>query len=214
MSFKHSLAITTILGSIAAMAACQASFQASSGSNTTPTATSGIGGAPAAATPAATAVAAAGSSTQATPAAAAPTLVSLAGGKLVVQGAIAFDSGKAILLETNENAAILADLKLFLDQNAKVTQIRIEGHTDNVGDAAANLQLSGQRALTIKKALIDKGVASERLLAVGFGDKKPVGDNATDAGRAKNQRLEFRVATFNGKNYLNQEPLGGGTKFE
>jgi OmpA-OmpF porin, OOP family len=132
----------------------------------------------------------------------------------VAQGSLAFDSGKPVLLETPESNAILVDLKLFLDQTPNVTQMRIEGHTDNVGSADANLELSGQRALTVKKALIDKGVAKERLLAVGFGDKKPVGDNATDAGRAKNQRIEFKVATWSGKNYLNQEPTAAGKVFE
>jgi len=92
--------------------------------------------------------------------------------------------------------------------------MRIEGHTDNVGDAAANLQLSGQRAVAVKKALVDRGVQAARLVSVGFGDKKPLGDNATVDGRAKNQRVEFRVATFNGKNYLNQDPSGGGSKFD
>ena len=51
-------------------------------------------------------------------------------------------------------------------------------------------QISGQRALTVKNAAVAKGVKKERLLAVGFGQTKPIGDNTTDAGRAKNrQRL-------------------------
>jgi len=209
MSLKRSLVIMTTLSSIAAMAACQASFQASTGGSATPSAPAGVAGASGSA--AATDTTAAGGSPAQT---VAPKLVSLAGGKIVVQGALAFDSGKPILLETNENAALLDDLKLFLDQNAAVTQMRIEGHTDNVGDAAANLQLSGQRAVAVKKALVDRGVQAARLVSVGFGDKKPLGDNATVDGRAKNQRVEFRVATFNGKNYLNQDPSGGGSKFD
>jgi OmpA-OmpF porin, OOP family len=216
MSIKHTLAVTTILGSLAAMAACQASFQAGAGSNTTPSASPATAGAPTAAAPVAppTATPAATSAPTAAPAAAAPTKVSLAGGKVVVQGSLAFDSGKPILLETPENAAIISDLKLFLDQNPKVTQMRIEGHTDNLGNADANLTLSGQRAVTIKNALIGKGVPKERLLAIGFGAQKPIADNATDAGRAQNQRIEFRVATWNAKNYLNQDPTGGGKTFE
>jgi outer membrane protein OmpA-like peptidoglycan-associated protein len=218
MSLKHILAITTIFGSLAAMAACQASFQAGAGSNTTPSANPGTAGAPAAAapaaTPAATPPASPAPTAASTPAAAAPSKVSLAGGKVVVQGSLTFDSGKAILLETPENAAIISDLKLFLDQNPKVTQMRIEGHTDNLGNADANLTLSGQRAVTIKNALIAKGLPKERLLAVGFGAQKPIADNATEAGRAQNQRVEFRVATWNSKNYLNQDPSGGGKIFE
>lgn len=221
MFFKHSLATVSVIGLVVAMAACQASFQAGTGSKTTPSATPAVGGAPAATAAGATPSAAGGpvatTESTATPppaAAQAPTKVSLAGGKIVVQGAIAFDSGKPILLTSPENEALLSDLKLFLDQTPKVTQMRIEGHSDNVGNADANLALSGQRALAVKKALMDKGIAKERIIAVGFGDKKPIADNATDAGRAQNQRLEFKVAVWNGKNYLNQAPNGGGTPFE
>lgn len=220
MLFKHSVATTAMVGSILAMAACQASFQAGTGPAATPSATPATG--EAAAAPAAT-VAAPATTESPAPAPAetatsapapAPTLVSLAGGKIVLKNRLTFDSGKPILLSTPENEAILADIKLFLDQTPKLTQMRIEGHTDNVGAADANLALSGQRALTIKNALIERGIAKERLVAVGFGDKKPLADNATEAGRAQNQRLEFRVATWNGKNYLNQPPTGGGTVVE
>lgn len=213
MSLKHSVAVTTILGTLAAMVACHASFQAGTGSNTTPPPTPAAGGAPATSAPAAT-VATAGSSAQVAAPAVTPAKATLAGGKVVVPGALKFDSGKPILLETPDNQAILSDLKLFLDQNPSITQMRIECHTDNVGDEAANLELSGQRALTIKNALIAQGVAKERLLAVGFGNKKPIGDNATEVGRAQNQRVELRVATWNGKNYLNQDPKGGGKQFD
>jgi outer membrane protein OmpA-like peptidoglycan-associated protein len=140
--------------------------------------------------------------------------VSLAGGKIVVQGSLAFDSGRAVLLTTADNESLLNDLKGLLDKTPNLTQMRIEGHTDNTGTTDANVELSGQRAATIKKALIERGIPKERLLAVGFGEKKPIADNATDAGRAQNQRIEFRVATWNGKNYLNQDPTGGGKVFE
>lgn len=207
MSFKHSLAV---LGTFVSMAACHASFQAGGGS--TPSATPATGGAPAATTTATAAPASTDAATGGAPAATttvaepvAKAQSTIAGGRITPQGALAFDSGKAILLSNPENEALLDDLKLVLDQNPTITQMRIEGYADG-GAADANLELSGQRALVVKKALVDKGVASERLIAVGFGDKKP------KAGQ--NQRIEFKVAVLNGKNYLNQEPTGGGKKFE
>ncbi|HWZ89439.1 MAG TPA: OmpA family protein, partial [Polyangiaceae bacterium] len=98
--------------------------------------------------------------------------------------------------------------------NPKITKLRIEGHTDNVGVAAENLTLSGQRALTVKNAAIAKGVKKERVIAVGFGQTKPLADNTTDEGRAKNRRTEFRIAEIGGKKYLGLDPLGGGKLFE
>jgi OmpA-OmpF porin, OOP family len=228
MSLKQSLALTTAISALATVVACQASFQAGAGSGPAPTNTANtVANAPASAPAPAIAESAIGGqvNTASVPPTAsgnsavagpAPVVANtkLAGGKIVAQGSLAWDSGKAILLSTSENDAILNDLRLFLDQNPKITQMRIEGHTDNVGSSDANLELSGQRALTVRKALIEKGVAKERLIAVGFGDKKPLGDNATEAGRAKNQRIEFKVATWEGKDYLKQPPNGGGKTFE
>lgn len=69
--------------------------------------------------------------------------------------------------------------------------ISIEGHTDNVGDAAANKTLSENRARSVLQALIAEGIAAERLSATGFGEEKPIADNASEAGRAKNRRVEL-----------------------
>lgn len=69
--------------------------------------------------------------------------------------------------------------------------IGIEGHTDNVGDDAANKTLSGNRARSVMDALIAEGISSERLSAAGLGEEKPIDDNATEAGRANNRRVEL-----------------------
>ncbi|MCM0083534.1 OmpA family protein [Geomonas sp. Red32] len=67
----------------------------------------------------------------------------------------------------------------------------IEGYTDSVGNRAANMSLSQKRADSIRKYLIDKfGVAPDRIKAAGYGPKKPIADNKTAAGRAKNRRIE------------------------
>jgi OOP family OmpA-OmpF porin len=132
--------------------------------------------------------------------------------KLEIPGQIVFESGSAILKP--ESDAALNQLKQYMDETPRVTKLRIEGHTDNVGQAAANETLSGQRALAIKAALVAKGVAKERLLAVGFGQSKPIADNTTEEGKAKNRRTEFHVAELGGKKYLGLDPTGGGKVFE
>ncbi|HYQ30977.1 MAG TPA: OmpA family protein [Polyangiaceae bacterium] len=148
------------------------------------------------------------------PPAPAPAPVVVKGDSVQIPGQIEFDTGKATFKAGGGSEAVVDQLKIFLDQNPKVTKLRIEGHTDNVGAPDTNQTLSGQRALTVKNAAIAKGVKKERLLAVGFGQNKPIGDNTTEEGRAKNRRTEFRIAEIGGKKYLGLDPTGGGKVFE
>jgi outer membrane protein OmpA-like peptidoglycan-associated protein len=71
------------------------------------------------------------------------------------------------------------------------TPIEIGGHTDNTGNAAANLQLSQQRAEAVRAYLIQQGVDGSTLTARGYGDTRPVASNDTDEGRFRNRRIEF-----------------------
>ncbi len=89
-----------------------------------------------------------------------------------------------------------------LDQNAKLVldhpelkRIRVEGHTDNVGSASYNKDLSERRAASVVRYLSEKGIARGRLTPAGYGFEKPVASNATALGRAKNRRVEFRILT-------------------
>jgi OmpA-OmpF porin, OOP family len=136
------------------------------------------------------------------------------GDTVSIPGNIVFDTGKATLMQGAGSEQVLEQLKIFLDQNKQVTKLRIEGHTDNVGNDAANLTLSGQRALTIKRWLVEKGIPKERLVAVGFGKSKPIADNSKEEGRAQNRRTEFKLAELNGKPYLGQDPTAGGKVFD
>lgn len=72
-------------------------------------------------------------------------------------------------------------------------RLRIEGHTDSTGTAGLNDQLSLRRAEAVRAAMIERGVPAERLIAAGFGQARPVGDNATEEGRARNRRIEIRI---------------------
>ncbi len=71
------------------------------------------------------------------------------------------------------------------------TRIRIEGHTDNTGDAAANKTLSEQRALAVKQALNGLGVSNDRIETVGYGQERPVASNDTEAGKRENRRVDL-----------------------
>ncbi|OYW85827.1 MAG: hypothetical protein B7Z22_07850, partial [Hyphomonas sp. 32-62-5] len=65
--------------------------------------------------------------------------------------------------------------------------------TDDTGNPAFNDELSLRRAEAVRAAMIQRGVPPERLLAAGYGQSQPVGDNATEDGRARNRRIEIRI---------------------
>jgi outer membrane protein OmpA-like peptidoglycan-associated protein len=91
-----------------------------------------------------------------------------------------------------ESEVELDKIVLFLKDNPTV-KIQLEGHTDNVGNAADNQKLSQARAYAVINYLVTKGIKSNRLVAKGFGATKPLADNKTEEGRAQNRRTEMRV---------------------
>ncbi len=109
--------------------------------------------------------------------------------------AIAFDNlnfatGKAEINE--ESKSQLNDVAKIMLAFPKV-EINVAGHTDNVGNAAENLKLSKERAAAVEKYLISKGVPDAHITPIGYGSTMPIGDNATDAGKASNRRTEVYV---------------------
>lgn len=139
--------------------------------------------------------------------------VTVNGATLEVAGTIAFEPSSATLLPSSGSEAALAEMKAYLEQNTRVTRLRIEGHTNNTRAPDVSLQLSGQRAQTIKQWLRSNGIHEGRLLAVGFGDTQPIASNAEAAGQAQNERIAFKIAELDGKPYLGTDPLAGGTEF-
>jgi len=99
---------------------------------------------------------------------------------------ILFDSGKATIQPAS--AQCLGEVAKLLNTNA-AWRMQIEGHTDNVGAKAVNATLSQQRAESVRTWLTGHGIAAARLTAKGFGDAKPIADNTTEEGRAKNRRV-------------------------
>ena len=108
-------------------------------------------------------------------------------GHVAVYG-INFDTGKSNLKDDSES--VLTEVAKLLTDNADL-KLRVEGHTDNQGKSKENLALSKKRAQAVKDWLVKKGVEAARLTTEGFGDQKPVGDNKTDEGKAKNRRVEL-----------------------
>ena len=74
-----------------------------------------------------------------------------------------------------------------------VVVVRLEGHTDNTGDAAANKKLSLDRAVAVKEIMITGGIADARIGTDGYGEEKPIASNDSEEGRAKNRRTELVV---------------------
>jgi OmpA-OmpF porin, OOP family len=107
-------------------------------------------------------------------------------GRVQIYG-INFDTGKATIRTDSEN--VLGELLKLLEQKADWS-VLVEGHTDNVGAKAANVALSRQRSEAVIAWLAAKGLDKTRLSAAGLGDSKPVADNTTEEGRAKNRRVE------------------------
>lgn len=91
-----------------------------------------------------------------------------------------------------KSKAILEGFSEFLKSNPNI-KVAIQGHTDDVGDDAANLALSENRAKAVYEYLVSTGISAARLSYKGYGETQPVAANTTEAGRAKNRRTEFLI---------------------
>lgn len=101
---------------------------------------------------------------------------------------INFDTAKWDL-KADGKAAVAEIVKML--KAAPTLKIAIEGHTDNVGQPAANKALSEKRAQSVMAAVVAGGIDAKRLSAAGFGQEKPIADNRGEEGRAKNRRVEL-----------------------
>jgi OOP family OmpA-OmpF porin len=101
---------------------------------------------------------------------------------------INFDTGKWDL--KSDGQATVREIVAAL-RSAPALRVAIEGHTDNAGQAAANKALSQKRAQSVMAAIVAGGIDAKRLSAAGFGQERPVADNRSEEGRAKNRRVEL-----------------------
>ncbi len=100
----------------------------------------------------------------------------------------AFDSA-----ELTREARVLLDRVVEGLRNQQSLRMAIAGHTDSLGTEAYNQALSLRRADSVRRFLVEQGIASDRLLSEGFGELRPIADNETEEGRASNRRVEFRA---------------------
>jgi len=103
---------------------------------------------------------------------------------------IQFETGKDVI--TRNSYPVLDKVVGVMKEN-KSYKLIINGYTDNKGDKNMNQVLSHKRAEAVKRYLENKGIDPQKLIAHGYGEERPVADNSTAAGRAKNRRVEFKV---------------------
>lgn len=101
-----------------------------------------------------------------------------------------FDTNRATIKKGSYKS--LNDLAEFM-LIKKILKIELAGHTDSEGDADKNLDLSQRRAEAVRNYLIQKGVPSNRLTAVGYGETQPVASNSSEEGKSLNRRTEVRI---------------------
>lgn len=109
---------------------------------------------------------------------------------LLDQQRFTFDFGKARL--ASDSAPLLARMVTAMNE-CPDARFEIEGHTDNKGRESVNRRISERRAKAVRRALIRRGIAEDRLLAIGYGPSRPIASNADPDGRARNRRIEVRV---------------------
>jgi outer membrane protein OmpA-like peptidoglycan-associated protein len=101
---------------------------------------------------------------------------------------INFDTGKSVIRD--ESRPIIEQIVQMMKSNPDL-KIGVEGHTDNVGTPASNKTLSEARAKSVVSAIVGQGISPDRLSPAGYGQDKPIADNNTEEGRAKNRRVEL-----------------------
>ena len=120
-----------------------------------------------------------------------PGLVEIKRGQIVIMRSVFFANDEAVILKNS--FPVLQAVTNVLVTQPQITKLAVEGHTDDRGDIAHNTDLSKRRAESVMQWLIDHGIAATRLTAQGYGPNKPIADNKTLYGRAKNRRVEFHI---------------------
>jgi outer membrane protein OmpA-like peptidoglycan-associated protein len=124
----------------------------------------------------------------------------LDGDRITLEENVYFATGRDVIQKRSD--PLLDNVATIMKAHPEIGKVRVEGHTDAQGKRAYNVKLSQRRAAAVVKALVKRGVPAARLAAQGLGPDRPVADNATAEGRAKNRRVELRVV----------EPSAAGTK--
>ncbi|WP_437591722.1 OmpA family protein [Sorangium sp. So ce1000] len=120
-----------------------------------------------------------------------PFAVRIEGSQIVILQQVQFPTGRAEI--EPESFELLSEVAAVLEEHPEIARVAVDGHTDNQGSAQANLGLSQRRALAVVAWLTAHGIDARRLEARGFGARRPIADNHTRDGRARNRRVEFQI---------------------
>lgn len=120
-----------------------------------------------------------------------PSSAELVADVIVLSQMVQFETGTATLRP--ESDPILGEVARILKEHPELELVEVQGHTDERGSADLNRKLGQERAESVVAWLAARGVAGDRLVAKGYGSDRPIADNTTDEGRAKNRRVELRV---------------------
>jgi outer membrane protein OmpA-like peptidoglycan-associated protein len=111
-------------------------------------------------------------------------------GQTIVLDHLIFAQGRAVIDPKSYSG--LDEVAQMMKENTRI-EIQLEGHTDNVGSAKANLELSQKRVDAVKKYLVEKGIAKNRIQTKAFGGTQPLKNEMTPEARAANRRVEMRI---------------------
>ena len=120
-----------------------------------------------------------------------PEAVRVQGQQIVLLQTVEFKTGRAELEPSASK--LLEQVAAVLREHPEIARVAVDGHTDNVGREQANVVLSQARAVTVVRWMAEHGIDARRLEARGFGPRRPIADNGTDEGRARNRRVEFQI---------------------
>lgn len=131
-------------------------------------------------------------------------------GEVQLPGSVLFETGTATLRP--ESDAVLDVVKSYLEQKPQVTKLRIEGHTDSDGDEPRNQTLSENRAMSVSRWLVARGIDCKRLVPVGFGESRLLANpDDTEDKKAQNRRVVPVNAEIKGAPIQGRPVDGGGT---
>ncbi len=117
--------------------------------------------------------------------------VEVASASLDILEPIYFDTGRASI--KGKSYALLNEIAATLRSHPEIKRIAVQGHTDSKGSFRSNMRLSERRAQAVKRYLVRKGVDADRLLAVGYGEARPLDTANTREAWARNRRVEFKI---------------------
>jgi OOP family OmpA-OmpF porin len=121
----------------------------------------------------------------------APPLVTLLPEQIAISTQVQFETNTAVIRP--ESDTLLAEVAKLLETHPELVRVEVQGHTDSTGTPELNRRLSLERAQAVMARLVAHGIDAARLSATGYGETVPLDDNATEEGRTKNRRVEFRI---------------------